>query len=65
MTALLAFIKRREAARLRYRLRWEVEFFEDGHVESERFMSDGTVFDASALVRLLDFGESAGASGRD
>jgi hypothetical protein len=34
-------------------------------VESERFMSDGTVFDASALVRLLDFGESAGASGRD
>lgn len=75
MTALLAFIKRLEAAHLHYRLssarsdavmvevavpgeRWEVEFFEDGHVESERFVSEGTILDASALERLLDFGES-------
>ncbi len=44
--------------------RWEVEFFEDGHVESERFVSDGTILDAGAIERLLDFGESDRASRR-
>lgn len=40
--------------------RWEVEFFVDGHVEIERFVStkDGVVNDARLLDALLrDFGE--------
>jgi hypothetical protein len=40
--------------------RWEVEFFADGHVEIERFVSteDGVVSDASLLeVLLRDYGD--------
>jgi len=40
--------------------RWEVEFFADGHVEIERFVStkDGVVTDARLLDTLLrEFGE--------
>lgn len=33
--------------------RWEVEFFEDGRVEAERFVSDGQIHDESALVTIL------------
>ena len=38
--------------------RWEVEFFADGAVEVERFRSDGTTTDGTALETLIaDFGE--------
>jgi hypothetical protein len=33
--------------------RWEVEFLDDGSVEAERFASDGTIYDASALDEIL------------
>ena len=33
--------------------RWEVEFLEDGSVEAERFRSDGTIHDATALDGLI------------
>jgi len=34
--------------------RWEVEFFEDGRVEVERFRSDGTIADEKVLSALFD-----------
>jgi hypothetical protein len=73
---LLGFLDRLDAARIAHRLnhvrdalmveiavpgeRWEVEFFEDGHVEVERFRSGGEIVDESVLDRL--FGDSAGAA---
>jgi len=33
--------------------RWEVEFMDGGGVEVERFDSDGTIADASAISKLL------------
>ena len=33
--------------------RWEVEFMDDGTVEVERFSSDGTIWDESAIDELL------------
>ena len=33
--------------------RWEVEFFEDGTVETEVFKSDGSIHDISALADLI------------
>jgi hypothetical protein len=33
--------------------RWEIEFFEDDHVEVERFVSSGTIEDESALDDLF------------
>jgi hypothetical protein len=33
--------------------RWEVEFFADGHVEVERFRSDGRIADESVLNELF------------
>ncbi len=33
--------------------RWEVEVFDDGHVEFERFRSDGRIGDASELAAEL------------
>lgn len=46
--------------------RWEVEFFADGHVEIERFVSSGgVVSDVTLLESLLhDFGDPSDASGR-
>ena len=41
--------------------RWEVEFLADGAVEVERFRSDGTIVDESALNDLW----SAGATEAD
>lgn len=32
--------------------RWEVEFLESGHVEVERFRSDGRIFDGESLREL-------------
>ena len=34
--------------------RWEVEFFEDGNIEIEKFTSTGTIFDSSELQTLFD-----------
>lgn len=33
--------------------RWEVEFFEDGTVETEIFKSDGSIHDSNSLEELL------------
>jgi hypothetical protein len=33
--------------------RWEIEVFEDGHVEVERYRSDGEIADEAALTDLL------------
>jgi hypothetical protein len=33
--------------------RWEIEFMDDGGVEVERFASDGTIRDATAIPELL------------
>ena len=65
----LAFLDQLEAAKIWYRLdhvrdsllvmtalpgeRWEVEFFEDGHVEVERFVSTGSIETESALDTLF------------
>lgn len=66
---ILDFLHRLDDAGIRYRLehvrdaimvvvavpgeRWEIEFFADGHVEVERFISNGEIEDAEALDRLL------------
>ncbi len=33
---------------------WEVEFFEDGHLEIEKFKSDGHLYDELALAELFE-----------
>lgn len=69
MEKLLAFLDRLEEVKLWYRLVhvrdsmmvkvsvpgeiWEVEFFADGHVEIERFISTGEIEDEDALERLF------------
>ncbi len=66
---LLDFIDELKALKLWYRLdkvrdaimiqvavpgeRWEIEFFEDGHVELERFHSDGEIDDEHGLRAIL------------
>jgi hypothetical protein len=66
---LLVFIERLEKAKIWYRLehirdsvmvflaipgeRWEVEFFEDGHVKVERFASPGICGDEVELEQLF------------
>ncbi|HEX8201657.1 MAG TPA: hypothetical protein VF590_14330 [Isosphaeraceae bacterium] len=66
---LLALLERLEQAKIWYRLehvrdsvmvtvaipgeRWEVEFFEDGHVEVERFVSPGIIEGEDVLERLF------------
>lgn len=38
--------------------RWEVEFFADGNVEVEKFVSDGTILGKAALEDLItQFGD--------
>ncbi len=34
--------------------RWEIEFFADGSVEVEQFISDGEIYDESVLQRLFE-----------
>jgi hypothetical protein len=66
---LLAFLDRLEQVKLHYRLahvrdsimveivvpgeRWEIEFFDDGHVEVERFVSTGDIEGEAAIDRLF------------
>jgi len=33
--------------------RWEIEVFHDGHIEIERYRSDGQIADEAALADLL------------
>jgi len=33
--------------------KWEVEFFDDGQVEFERFVGDGKMYDENALEEFL------------
>ena len=69
LAKLLTFLNRLEEANISYRLdhvrdaimiiavvpgeRWEIEFFEDDHVEVERFTSAGSMEDETALDELL------------
>jgi hypothetical protein len=70
MRELLQFLDRLDDARIAYHLehvrdsvmiavavpgeRWEIEFFDDGHVEIEIFRSDGTIIhDPGRLEELL------------
>ena len=66
---VLAFLERLKAARLSYRLdhvrdalmvclavpgeRWEVEFFDDGTIEVERFRSSGEIEGGDAIEMLF------------
>lgn len=34
--------------------RWEVEFMDDGTIEIEKFISDGTIYDNSELAVLFN-----------
>lgn len=71
---LIEFLDRLEAASIWHRLdrirdavlvevsvpgeKWEIEFFADGHVEVERFRSDGQIGGAEMLATLLrDFSD--------
>ena len=35
--------------------RWEIEFFEDGHVEVEKFLSQGVEDNPDVLTELLHY----------
>ena len=69
MDRLLPFLDRLEEKKIYYRLnrvrdaimvevavpgeRWEIEFFEDNHIEVERFVSDGEILDERELHDLF------------
>ena len=69
MDRLLPFLDRLEEKKIYYRLnrvrdaimvevavpgeRWEIEFFEDNHIEAERFVSDGEILDERELHDLF------------
>lgn len=71
--ALFAFIAELETRRVAFRLdrvresimvvvavpgeRWEVEFFETGRVEIERFRSDGKIDNEAALSELWELAQ--------
>jgi len=70
MEQLLSFLDRLETNRIYYRLnkvrdailvevavpgeRWEIEFFEDSHIEIERFISEGIIMDELALEDFFE-----------
>lgn len=70
MKDLIGFLNELENRKIYYRLnkvrdnimveiavpgqRWEVEFFENGNIEIEKFISDGTLFDHSELKYLFE-----------
>ena len=70
MRNLLIFLESLESNKIYYRLnkirdsilveiavpgqRWEIEFFSDGSVQVEKFISEGIILDESALTELLD-----------
>ena len=70
MCNLLSFLESLEANKIYYRLnkirdsilveiavpcqRWEIEFFSDGSVQVEKFISEGIILDESALTELFE-----------
>ncbi len=70
LAAALDFLTKLDAAKIWHRLehvrdslmvylaipgeRWEVEFFDDGHVEVERFQSDGKIAGADVLEPMIE-----------
>ncbi len=70
MEELLAFLKRLDDCKIHYNLskirdsilveiavpgqRWEVEFFKDGHLEIEKFISEGIIYGSSEVSTLFD-----------
>lgn len=70
METLLQFLQRLESRKIWYRMalgrdsimvllsisgeRWEVEFFPDGQVEVERFVSTGQIEDEESLPKLFE-----------
>ncbi len=73
MKELIEFLERLENENIYYRLnkvrdsvmteiavpgeRWEVEFFADGHIEIEKFRSDGEILDETALDTLFELSD--------
>lgn len=69
MKNLLTFLEELENRKIYYKLnkirdsilieiavpgqRWEVEFFEDGHIETEKFISDGIIYDEASIEELF------------
>ena len=69
MTKLYKFLEQLEDNNIYYKLnkvresimveiaipgqRWEVEFFDDEHVEIEKFVSDGTIYDETDIKKLF------------
>jgi len=72
LTKLLAFLDKLDEHKIWYHLehiresvmvlvaipgqRWEVEFFADGHVEVERFISPGKIEDEDVLSEIIVIG---------
>lgn len=70
MIQLLEFLNELENRKIYYRLnkvrdslmveiavpgqRWEVEFFADGSIEIEKFVSEGTLYDKSELEHFFE-----------
>ena len=70
MKKLLSFLQELEERKIYYKLekvrdaimvvavvpgeRWEIEFFDDGHVEIEKFISNGTIFNENEIAALFD-----------
>ena len=70
MEKLLEFLNELEAKKIYYKLnkvrdaimveiavpgeRWEVEFFDDGNIEIEKFISSGDIFDESELKAFFE-----------
>ena len=70
MNELIDFLDRLEECAIYYQLnkirdsilvevtvpgqRWEVEFFSDGHIEVEKFISDGEIFGKEELKALFE-----------
>ena len=74
MNKLIEFLKRLEESKIYYRLnkirdsilveivvpgqRWEVEFFQDEHIEIEKFISNGSLYDENEIEILFrDFAD--------
>ena len=69
MEKLLFFLEKLEAEKIHYKLskiresilveiavpgqRWEVEFFKDNHIEIEKFISNGIIYEKTELEILF------------
>jgi len=70
MSSLIDFLNRLEESKIYYRLnkvrdsimvevavpgeRWEVEFFANGEIQVEKFLSDGDIFTESEIANLFE-----------